>query len=442
MSRRILVYRAPLLGGPRGSVLEIQVPSSLSRTGIRESFDSIGQVRRRSKFPKPMDTAFRPVWDSPEPSSPWTPLGALPGDVSCDVCVIGLGGTGLSAIWTLLGHGKRVIGLDQSDVGAGAAGSNGGFLLAGIAAFHHDAVKKIGNGRARRLYVETMKELDSIFARHPVSTRRVGSLRIAESEEEWEDCLEQLNEMKKDGLPVELYDGEEGHGLQIPTDGVMNPLRRCRELAKDCVAKGARLYGRTKVLAVESTEEQVTIRTDRGTITANQTIVAVDALQLVLPELADRVKSVRLQMVSTSPLPDIRWTRPVYFRFGYEYFQQLPDRRLALGGFRDKGGDDEWTIDRSPSAIVQSHLDSFLRKRLSISEAIDRRWAATVGYTDSGLPFADQVQPSVWALGGYCGTGNVVGSILGREVADALVLGHRASTPFLDAVRGREKAKI
>lgn len=37
-----------------------------------------------------------------------------------------------------------MIGIDAEDVGAGAAGRNGGFLLAGLAEFYHDAVKKFG----------------------------------------------------------------------------------------------------------------------------------------------------------------------------------------------------------------------------------------------------------------------------------------------------------
>jgi hypothetical protein len=37
-------------------------------------------------------------------------------------------------------------------VAGGAAGRNGGFLLAGLAAFHHDAVAAHGRARARALY--------------------------------------------------------------------------------------------------------------------------------------------------------------------------------------------------------------------------------------------------------------------------------------------------
>ncbi|HET7274236.1 MAG TPA: FAD-dependent oxidoreductase, partial [Longimicrobiaceae bacterium] len=69
-----------------------------------------------------------PVWDDAR----WEALPALHGDVEADVCVIGLGGSGLSCARELLDMGQRVVGLDARSVGGGAAGRNGGFLLAGL----------------------------------------------------------------------------------------------------------------------------------------------------------------------------------------------------------------------------------------------------------------------------------------------------------------------
>jgi hypothetical protein len=48
---------------------------------------------------------------------------------------------------------------------------------------------------------------------------------------------------------------------------------------------------------------------------------------------------------------------------------------------------------------------------------VTHRWAASVGYTGSGLPFLGEVRDRVWAAGGYCGTGNVIGALCGRAAA-------------------------
>jgi glycine/D-amino acid oxidase-like deaminating enzyme len=131
-------------------------------------------------------------------------------------------------------------------------------------------------------------------------------------------------------------------------------------------------------------------------------------------------------MLATAPTAEITVPCPMYYRDGFEYWQQLPDGRIALGGFRDKGGDGEWTHDGTPSAIVQQHLERFLRETLKVQAPITHRWAASAGYTTTGLPVIAQVRDHVWALGGYSGTGNVIGALAARAVAAAAIDGdHR-----------------
>ncbi len=104
------------------------------------------------------------------------------------MCVVGLGGSGLTAVSELTAMGFKVIGIDGKDVGGGAAGKNGGFLLAGLPEFYHDAVKKFGHDFALTRYKKTLDELDQVFRAFPSCTRRTGSLRIASDAEELLDC--------------------------------------------------------------------------------------------------------------------------------------------------------------------------------------------------------------------------------------------------------------
>lgn len=115
-------------------------------------------------------------------------LPALSGEAAADVCVVGLGGSGLTCLHALLDAGKTVIGIDAGEVAGGAAGSNGGFLLGGLAMFHHDAVERFGRQTARRIYAKTMAQIDRIIAETPNAVRRTGTLRIAASDAERADC--------------------------------------------------------------------------------------------------------------------------------------------------------------------------------------------------------------------------------------------------------------
>ena len=116
---------------------------------------------------------------------------------------------------------------------------------------------------------------------------------------------------------------------------------------------------------------------------------------------------------------------------GTLHWQQLSDGRIALGGFRDKGGDGEWTVQATPSDVVQQHLERFLRDTLGVRAPITHRWAASAGYTTTGLPVVEQVRDHVWALGGYSGTGNVIGALAARAAIAAAVDGDAAPLQLL-----------
>lgn len=353
-----------------------------------------------------------PAWESGLPVPSQQPK--LKGDLTADVCVIGLGGAGLTVITQLCAAGLSVIGLDKGTVAGGAAGRNGGLLLAGLAAFHHDAVRLLGADTAVSWYRDTMDEVDRMLAETPGQVHRTGSLRIAADDAELADCEEQFAAMQAAGLPVERYSGPEGRGLLFPHDAVFNPLARNRLLASRAIAAGARLFEDSVVTEIAAGQ----VASATGRVSARAIVVTSDAgLPELLPELADDIRPLRLQMLATAPVAGLRLRRPVYYRWGFEYWQQLADGRLLLGGFRDRGGPGEWGADAVPGAEVQQLLSEFLEQHLGVKAPVTHRWAARVGYRDAVLPLHGEVRPSVWAAGGYNGSGNVIGSLLGRRIA-------------------------
>ena len=173
----------------------------------------------------------QPVWDD----GSWTAFPTLSGTITAGTCVIGLGGSGLTVIEELLARGEDVVGLDASDVAAGAAGRNGGFLLAGAYDFYHDAVRKHGRDRALAIYQATLGEMQRIADAAPGTVRFVGSRRIAADEWEVGDCRAQMAAMQADGLACDWYEAADGVGITFPADAAFNPLARCRLLATKAV---------------------------------------------------------------------------------------------------------------------------------------------------------------------------------------------------------------
>lgn len=368
-------------------------------------------------MPAPAETA----WQATAVAA--TPLPGLDAPTSADVVVVGLGAAGLTAAALLAEAGVDVVGLDGGQPGTGASGRNGGFLLAGLAEPHHEVCARLGRERATTLYRLSADALAATAEAHTDTVRRVGSLRVSRSVQEDADVAAQLAAMRSDGLPVEPYDGPEGRGLLFPADAAFQPLDRARELAARALGAGARLSGDTCVSDVGG--EGVT--TPAGRVTARRgVLVAVDGgLEHVLPSLTGRVRAARLQMVATAPTDDVVVRRPVYARFGLDYWQQLPDGRVALGGGRDVGGEAEWAPgwpwDAPTSPAVQKHLDHLLRAEVGTSAPVEHRWTGVVGFTPDALPVLAQPEPRLLAVGGYSGTGNLVGPLCAGWAVDRLL---------------------
>ena len=340
---------------------------------------------------------------------------------AADVVVVGMGAAGLTAALHLARGGVDVLAVDAEAPGAGASGRNGGFLLAGLAEAHHVVVRRLGRERATALYRLTADLLDRTADEHPEAVRRVGSVRVSRSVAEEADVAAQLAAMRADGLPAEPYDGPEGLGLLFRHDAAYSPLLRARRLARSALAAGARLHTAFARVAPDG------VTTPAGPVTARRgVLVAVDGgLEHVVPSLAGTVCSVRLQMLATAPARDVDVPRPVYARFGMDYWQQLPDGRLALGGGRDAGGVDEdvrsWPASPAVSARVQDHLERLLRDDIGTAAPVEHRWTGVVGFTADALPVLATPRPGLVAVGGYCGTGNLVGPLCATWAADSLL---------------------
>lgn len=328
---------------------------------------------------------------------------------SADVCVVGLGGSGIAAVRAARALGARVIGVDAERIAGAAAGRNGGLLLGGVAEFHHDAVIRWGEHTATALYRHTLDEMRRMRDDTPQHTWWRGSLRIAEDDAEYADCVAQFERMRADALLVEWYDGPEGRGLLFPEDGACNPVHRVLALAARAEAEGSRLFEHSHVREVG--DGMVTF-TNGARIVAPHIIVCADgALGTLVPEASIQLRQVRLQMLATAPAHDVAIPRAVYARYGYDYWQQLPDGRVFIGGGRDRFVDAEYTDSDEPSHELQQWLERRLRSAVRTAAPVTHRWAATVTYTHDAAPIAQQFSGGVWGVGGYSGTGNVMGAL-------------------------------
>ncbi len=384
-------------------------------------------------------------WDAAAEVAAWPGYPPLERDRGADACVIGLGSSGLAAAADLSARGLDVIAVDAGRVAAGAAGRNGGFLLGGPAMFLHRAIAAWGEPAAVGLYRATLAELDRLRADlGPGLIRRDGSIRLAglpgppesddearERDRELADCAAHAAALIAQGIAVAEYAGELGQGLYLPDDGAMNPAAAALASAAR-LGPGVALHEHTPALSVDGRDApggRCRVRTPHATIEAELVIVAVDGrAELLLPELP--IRTARLQMLVTDPAPPGRLPCPVYGRWGYDYAQQDPDGRLFVGGGRDLFAEQEWTAAGEPTTPVQHYLDALAARFAGTPVRVAGRWAASVGFTADGRPVCARPREGVLAIGGYSGTGNLVGRVAARA-AVALALDGTDPPPWL-----------
>ena len=283
-------------------------------------------------------------------------------------------------------------------IASGASGRNGGFALRG-GAMHYDVARAtFGPERAAAFWRLTERTLDRMAELAGDAFRRVGSLRLAADEQERDELRAEHDALLADGFAVEWVDelperlaGTYHAAIVNPDDGALFPGRWVRRLASGAVEAGADVREGTRVTSLDELD-------------AEQVVIASDGYRSgLVGELDDIVRPTRGQVVATEPLPELLYGRPHYARYGFDYWQQLPDGRLVAGGRRDVTLEAEFTAAgrrrRSPSRSRSSRWYATSsatspRSRIAGPESSGRRpttcrsWARSPGVRASGSPAA------------------------------------------------------
>ena len=153
------------------------------------------------------------------------------------------------------------------------------------------------------------------------------------------------------------------------------------------------------------------LHTPGGTVHARTIVLATNAW---LPELGTLVGAnwlssciipTRGQVIATEPISEQLFPCPCSADEGYQYWRQLSDGRLVVGGWRNRSFDTELqTYDETPNEGIQRHLDAFVHETLKLPQVgIANRWAGIMGFTADSLPLIGRLPgvPQCFIAGGF-----------------------------------------
>lgn len=361
---------------------------------------------------------------------------ALEGE-EVDLAIVGAGIAGvMTAVSALeLRPELNALLIDPWGVAGAASGRNAGFLIAGNAENYADACRQHGREKAKRLRQFSIDSVDravSLVERFKVrcDCARSGSHIVATSQEEDADLCASADLLREDGFRGVSYlesppFGSRFYGaLHNPNDGEIHPARFLRGLAR---AAGLRVEA-ASVEGIEPLESGAfRVATDQGAVRAKKLCLCANAyLDRVAPGLRGAVRPVRGQVLVTRPMARRLLSGVAYCNDGFDYFRQLPDGRLLMGGCRDRHVPEEVGYGLEPTQALQSDLEAFILRHfpeVGCGLAVEHRWSGTMGFSQSGLPFVGATPDGAFVAAGFTGHGMSYGSAAGLALARLALLG-------------------
>ncbi|MFL5859861.1 MAG: NAD(P)/FAD-dependent oxidoreductase [Solirubrobacteraceae bacterium] len=381
----------------------------------------------------------------PRPSRP-----ALAGDREADVCIVGGGFTGLWTAYEL----KRadpslvVVVLEARQVGFGASGRNGGWVLGKLSG-SAPAWRARGGPDAPRAMVraiqQTVHEIGAVVAVENIECdwKHGGTVSVAQTDVQLARLRAQAEAERRElgeDLAWEVLDADEMNarirvagargGLYTPHCARVQPARLVDGLAAAAERAGATVYESSAVTRIGSGLAV----TRAGNVRARYVLRATEGYTADMRDAHRVLLPMNSSMIVTEPLPEAEWARIGWAGAEtmldgshlYTYSQRTADGRIAIGGrgvpYRfGSRTDREGPVPRRTVGELRARLRALFPSLAGVSVA--RAWHGILGVSRDWCPTVtlDPVSGLGWA-GGYAGEGVAASNLAARTLRD-LVLG-------------------
>ncbi len=354
-----------------------------------------------------------------------------------DVVVVGGGLTGLTAAQILADAGRSVILFDAGQPGGGASSRNGAML----GRYFKHSFGQLKETAGLDTAVAYFRELCAVydFAIDRIHTlgldagfrncgRVVGAITQAHRDRlfrEWElrarhigESVNFLERPDHPELPTERYVG----GIHIVENAAVHPGRYSTAHVRAAKDAGALVSGFTSVEAVIKEKNGFNVRTTRGTVMANDVLVATNGYTgKSLPWFHRRLSPIKAFMIATRPLDRTKLARlragnRTYHdnRKNSNYYQLSDDGRLIFGG---RTGLYHRSLPQMAVKLREEMVHFFPElEDVEVSYA----WTGSCAATGDMLPHVGQ-HDGIYFATGYCFSGLAMAPYLGHKAAMRLL---------------------
>lgn len=198
---------------------------------------------------------FKSLWL--QTAYPRDPYPALDQDVTCDICIIGGGLSGIANAYFLAKEGKDVILLEKDSILEGATGNSTGKLTAQHDLVYAKLLKQFGHDQAKMYYDVNEQAIE--FARSFAiegEIRAADSILYSQTKNGTELLHHEMRAYEALGIPGELGKNSElpiqiEATLTMQNECQIHPVRLGQHLAKLAIEAGARIYEHSDVVLMD-----------------------------------------------------------------------------------------------------------------------------------------------------------------------------------------------
>jgi glycine/D-amino acid oxidase-like deaminating enzyme/nitrite reductase/ring-hydroxylating ferredoxin subunit len=370
------------------------------------------------------------LWTATSVATTYEPL---PHDVEADVCVIGGGITGLTAALVLKQAGRTVALVEMDRIASGVTAYTTGKVTA-LHGLVYDELRSHFGTEGAQAYAEAnlaglafidrqvrTRGIDCDFRRKPAIT-------WAEHRGDDEEAVRREADAARDAGLAATFTTDTGlpwpvaGAVRLEDQAELHARRYLIGLASAVPGDGSAAYERTRALAVED-GTPCRVKTDRGTVTAADVVVATHVPMLDRGLFFARLAPERSYVVALRAAGEL--PEGMYLSAG------SPSHSLRLAPLGGEelllvGGEGHKTGQGGDTGERYARLEAWARTRFDVREVV-YRWSAQDSMPADGMPYVGRLSPvshHVWTAAGYRKWG------LSNGTAAALILA--------DAIRGRE----
>ncbi|MGJ8527199.1 NAD(P)/FAD-dependent oxidoreductase [Maritalea sp.] len=389
-------------------------------------------------------------------ANPVNPLPPLEGDIKADLIIVGGGFTGCSAALEASKNGLSVVLLEAETIGFGGSGRNVGLVNAGLWTPPNEVEDVLGKDAGEKLNTTLAAAPDLVFSlidkyQIDCDATRNGTLHCAHSKSGLVDLQSRFDQQTERNAPVDLLSQSDTklrtgsnafHGaLFDPRAGTIQPLSYCLGLATAAIGKTAQLFEKSPVTQIVRENQKWLVKTERGTATAPNIIVATNAYTNgEVPEQQPQFSLVHYFQLATEPLTQTERQNIL------PALEGCWDTAMVMSSFRfDRDGRFLLGSVGSLNHAASSAHKFWAQKKLAAlypqlaGKKLDYAWHGRIAMTKDHLPKIVEFGPNAYSVFGYSGRGIGPGTVFGTALARSISTGDKSHLPVAPLKQYREQ---